>query len=105
MCVLTNERYNIIIPDMIFILSPESCPRGGTLSHWVRSKGQLLLTCQFQRFLYQILCVFLQIKYRKYIEQNFHSVAMVMALGGTRGAGGVKLLHGDLRWRPIDWPL
>ena len=30
------------------------------------------------RFLYQILCVFLQMKDRKHIEQNFHSVAGVM---------------------------
>ena len=33
-----------------------------------RSKGQILLTCQFQRFLYQTLCVFSQIKDRKHIE-------------------------------------
>ena len=30
------------------------------------------------RFLYQTLCAFLQIKDRKHIEQNFHSVAGVM---------------------------
>ena len=36
------------------------------------------LQCQFQRFLYQTLCVFSQIKDRKYIEHNFHSVAGVM---------------------------
>ena len=33
------------------------------------------LPCQFQRFLYQTLCVFSQIKDRKHIEHNFHSVA------------------------------
>ena len=48
---------------------------------------RFLLPCQFQRFLYQILCVFSQIKDRKHIEQNFHSVARVM----PRGAGGQKL--------------
>ena len=31
----------------------------------VRSKGQISLTYQFQRFLYQTLCVFSQIKDRK----------------------------------------
>ena len=45
------------------------------------------------RFLYQTLCTFLQIKDRKYIEKNFHSVAGFMPqecdLGG---AGGSKLL-------------
>ena len=39
------------------------------------------LPCQFQRFLYHTLCVFSQIKDRKHIEQNFHSVAGVMPLG------------------------
>ena len=31
------------------------------------------------------LCVFSQIKDRKHIEQNFHSVARVMPWGGTCG--------------------
>ena len=34
--------------------------------------------------------MFSQIKDKNYIEQNFHSVAMVMPRGGTWGAGGVK---------------
>ena len=34
--------------------------------------------------------MFSQIKDRKHIEQNFHSVAKVMPRGGTAGAGGVK---------------
>ena len=49
-----------------------------TFSSWrqtgdlgVRSTGQISFTCQFQRFLYQTLCVFSQIKDRKHIEQNF----------------------------------
>ena len=33
-------------------------------------------------------CVFSQIKERKYIEQNFHSVAKVMPRGGTAGSWG-----------------
>ena len=52
-------------------------------------RGQILLTCQFQRFLYQTLCVFSQIKDRKHIKQNFHSVDKVMP-PGCGGAGGVK---------------
>ena len=40
---------------------------------------------------------------RKYIEQNFDSVAGVMPKGWDLGVlGGQKLLRGDLRWRPID---
>ena len=35
------------------------------------------------------MCV-LKIKYRKHIEQNFHSVAKVMPRVGTSGCGGVK---------------
>ena len=51
---------------------------------------RFLLLCQFQ-FLYQTLCVFLQIKDRKHIEQNFHSVARIMGQGwdlGCWGGGG-----------------
>ena len=51
-------------------------------------RGQISLTCQFQRFLYQTLYVFSQIKDRKHIEQNFHSVAKVMPLDGTEGVLG-----------------
>ena len=40
------------------------------------------------RFLYQFLCAFLQIKDRKHIEQNFHSVAGVMPLGWDLGVLG-----------------
>ena len=52
------------------------------------------LPCQFQRFLYQTLCVFSQIK-EKYIEHNFYSVAGVMPQGwflGVLAAGGTKTL-------------
>ena len=42
-------------------------------------------------FIPNSLCVFSQIKDRKHIEQNFHSVARVMPRGGTCGTwGGVK---------------
>ena len=52
------------------------------------------LPCQFQRFLYQILCVFSQVKDTKYIGWDFYSVAWVMRPGvglwGTGGNQGVK---------------
>ena len=48
------------------------------------------LPCQFQRFLYQNLCVFSQIKDRKHIENNFHSVAGVMPQGRDLVLLGVK---------------
>ena len=41
-------------------------------------------------FIPNSLCVFSQIKDRKHIEQNFHSVAMVMPRAGTCGCWGVK---------------
>ena len=45
---------------------------------------KLRLPCQFRRF-YTKLCVFSQIKDRKHIEQNFHSVAGVMPQGWDFG--------------------
>ena len=64
----------------------------GDLGSEVRSTNiiKLRLPCQFQRFLYQTLCVFSQIKDRKHIEQNFHSVAGVMPQGWDLGVPGVK---------------
>ena len=47
------------------------------------------LTCQFQRFLYQTLCVFPQMKGTKHIRQDFHSVTWVMPQGWDFGALGV----------------
>ena len=77
--------------------------QGQTGDLGARSKGQISLTCQFQRFLYQTLCVFSQIKDRKHIEQNF---AKVMPRGRTaRCWGSQKLLRGDSRWPPIDCAL
>ena len=46
------------------------------------------LQSQFQRFLNQTLCVFLQMKDIKHIRRYFHTVARVM--------------HGDLRWGAIE---
>ena len=58
-----------------------------------RSKGQVSLTCQFQRFFIPTsLYVFSQIKDRKHIELNFHSVARVMPRGGTCGCWGSQKL-------------
>ena len=75
--------------------------KGQTGDLGARSKGQISLTCQFQRFLYQNLCVL-----TNKTEQNFHSVVKVMRRGGTAGCwGSQKLKRGDLRWRPIDCAL
>ena len=69
---------------------------GQTGDFWARSKGLISFTCQFQRFLYQTLCVFSQNEDRKQIEQNFHSVARVMPGVGLGLLGGSqKLKRGD----------
>ena len=53
-----------------------------SLGHWRGVKRsstiKLQFQSQFQRFLYQTLCVFSQIKDIKHIKQDFHSVAWVM---------------------------
>ena len=59
----------------------------------VRSTGQISLNFRHHVNFYQTLCVFSQIKDRKRIEQNFHSVAGIMGQGwdlGYWGGGGVK---------------
>ena len=66
--------------------------KGQTGDLGARSKGQISLTCQFQRFSYQTLCQSSQIKDRKHIKQNFHSVAKVMPRGGTAGCWGSQKL-------------
>ena len=74
----------------------------------MRSKGQISLNFGYYvnfNFLYQTLCVFSQIKDRKHIEQNFHSVAGIMPQGwdlgvlggGGGGGGGSKTLAWGLR--------
>ena len=65
-------------------------PRVKLVTLGARSKSQISLICQFQRFLYQTLCVYSKMKDRKHIEQNFHSVAKVKTGAGLMGAGGVK---------------
>ena len=39
------------------------------------------LQSQFQRFIYQIVCVVSQLKDRNHIERDFYSVAMIMPQG------------------------
>ena len=46
------------------------------------------LRSQFQRFLYQTLCVFSQMKDTKHIRRDFHSVAWVMPQGWELGRPG-----------------
>ena len=66
--------------------------KGQTGDLGARSKGQISLTCQFQRFLFQTVCVSSQIKDKKHIKQNFHSVAKIMPRGGTAGCWGSQKL-------------
>ena len=47
------------------------------------------LPCQFKRLLYQILCLFSQMKDTKHIRRDFYSVAWVMPQGWDFGALGV----------------
>ena len=56
------------------------------------------LQSQFQRFLYQTVCVFSQIKDAKHIKRDLHHVAWVMPQGWDFGAlgaqgGGVKKIQ------------
>ena len=56
------------------------------------SKGQISFNfnySQFQRFIYQLLCVFSQMKDTKHIRRDFHSVPWVMPQGWDFGALGV----------------
>ena len=53
------------------------------------------------RFLYQTLCAFLQIKDRKHIEQNFHSIAGVIPQELDLGVlGGSKTLAQEFTMVP-----
>ena len=55
------------------------------------------LQSQFQRFVYQTLCVFSQMKDKKHIRMDFHSVAWVMPqlwdFGAPGRPGGQKIFH------------
>ena len=63
---------------------------------------QFQLQSQFQRFLYQTLCVFSQMKDTKHIRRDFHSVAWVMPKGSDLGAlgcpGGQKKISNMVMW-------
>ena len=56
------------------------------------------LQSQFQRFLFQTLCVFSQMKDTKHIRQDFNSVALVMPPGWNFGALGVHRGHFFQTW-------
>ena len=66
------------------------------------STGQISfqLQSQFQRFLYQTLCVFSQMKDTKHIRRDFHSVAWVMPQGWCAGGaqGGKKKNSNMIMW-------
>ena len=55
-----------------------------------RSKGQISFTCQFQRFLYQTLCVLSHIKIENILNRIFILLPRSCPGMGLRGAGGVK---------------
>ena len=61
------------------------------------------LQSQFQRFLYQTLCVFSQMKDTKLIRRDFHSFAPGVGLWGAGGAQGVKNIfffkHGHVAYQ------
>ena len=73
------------------------------------SKGQISFNfnykVNFKDFLFQTLCVFLQMKDTKLIKQDFHSVAWVMPQGGTFVRLGVprwskkKIKHGHVAYQ------
>ena len=64
-------------------------PPPGALGRVKRSNIiEFHLQSQFQRFLYQTLCVFSQMKDTKHIRRDFHSVPWVMPQGWDFGALG-----------------
>ena len=73
-----NVAYQINEDDEQNKMQVTFYPRVNLVTLGRGQKVKKSLTCQFQRFSYQTLCVFSQIKDRKHIEQNFHSVAKVM---------------------------
>ena len=147
LCVCSHKWKIQNISDGFFILSPGSCPKGGTwgylgqnqfgpavcplscllLNHWTKfnqiwcvsyshewggqrkkifgpipwgpgegSKGQISILninfnykVNFQRFLFQTLIVFSQMKDTKHIRRDFYSVAWDMPQGWDFGALGV----------------
>ena len=64
---------------------------------------QFQLQNQFQRLLYQTLCLFSQMKDTKRIRRDFNSVALVMPQGLDFGAlgvrGGQKTFSNMVMWR------
>ena len=60
---------------------------GGVRNH------EISITKTISRFSYQTLCVFLQIKYLKHIEQDICSDAWVMPQGWDLGAQGLTFFN------------
>ena len=79
-CVSYSHEWSV---QRQFFFAP---PLGG-------AKGQISFNFNykviFQRFLYQTLCVFSQMKDKKHIRRDFHSVAWVMPKGWDFGGLGV----------------
>ena len=80
-------------------------PPPGALGRGQKVKYHLFqLQSQFQRFLYQTLCVFSKMKDTKHIRRNFHSEASVMPQGSDLEAlgmprGSKKFKHGHVAYQ------
>ena len=81
------------------VLAPPPGALGGQRSNIILFQ----LQSQFQRLLYQTLCVFSQIKDTKHIRRDLHHVGWVMpqgwdfgALGYPGGGGQKKLYYGHV---------
>ena len=84
------------------------CPRPMGPSGEVKRSNIILfeLQTQFQRFLYQTLCVFSQMKDTKYLRRDFYSVAWVtlqgwdfLALGCPGGQKLIIFKHGHVAYQ------
>ena len=61
------------------------------------------LQSKFQRFLYQTVCVFSQIKDTKHIKRDLHHVAWVMPQGWDFGALGAQGGGGQKKSNMVMW--
>ena len=91
-CVLTNERYKLYQMGFSFCRLGHA-PGVGLWGTGGKVKRSNIINMSISKiFIPNSLCVFSQIKDRKHIEQNFHSVARVMPRGGTCGCWGSQKL-------------
>ena len=104
MGVIPNPKMAFIFPILcifvlifpIFMIYFPKCEEKGSFPKSLIKSRQ----SQFQRFLFQTLCVFSQMKDTKHIRRVFYSVAWVMPLGWDLG-----VLRGKIKFRPAVCPL